>query len=61
MAVMLSALRADRPLLQERFILLISVVAESTQGAKVRLEWLSQLKNPMASTGIEPATCRLVA
>jgi hypothetical protein len=34
--------------------------AESTPGT-VRLEWLGELKNPMASPGIEPATFRLVA
>jgi hypothetical protein len=27
----------------------------------MRLEGLGQLKNPMTSSGIEPATCRLAA
>jgi hypothetical protein len=57
MAVRLSALSASRPLLPGRFLILISV----DRRAVVRLEGLGQLKTPVASLGIEPATSRLVA
>jgi hypothetical protein len=55
MEVRLSALPAGRPLLAGRFVVLNSVTVI------VRLEGLGQLKNPMTSSGMEPATFRLVA
>jgi hypothetical protein len=55
MAVRVSALRAGRPLLAKRFLVLISV------RAIVRLNGSGKFKNPMASSGIESATFRLVA
>jgi hypothetical protein len=55
MEVRLSASRAGHPLPPGIFLVLISV------RAIVRLEELGQLKNPMTSSGIEPATFRLVA
>jgi hypothetical protein len=60
MAVRLSALRAGR-YLPGRFLVLISVRDWVDPGAIVRLEGLGQLKNPMTSSGIEPAASRLVA
>jgi hypothetical protein len=61
MAVGLSALRAGRPLPPPgRFLVLISVRGWVDSRAIVRLEGLEQLKNPMTSLGIEPATFRLV-
>jgi hypothetical protein len=56
MAVRLSALRADRPLPPEIFLVLISVTP-----AILWLKDLIQLKNPMTSSGIETATSRFVA
>jgi hypothetical protein len=61
MAVRLSALRADRPLPSGRFLVVISVRGCVDPRAIVRLEGLGQLKKPMTSSGIEPATFRLVA
>jgi hypothetical protein len=61
MAVRLSALRAGRPLPSGRFLVLISVRGLVEPKAIVRLEGLGQLKNIMASSGIESATFRLVA
>jgi hypothetical protein len=61
MAVRLSALRAGRPLPPGRFLVLISVRCWIDPRAIVRLEGLGQLKNLMTSSGIEPATFRLVA
>jgi hypothetical protein len=58
MVVRLSALRAGRPLTPEKFLELVFLEAESTPGW---LKGLSQLKNAMTSSGIEPATFRLVA
>jgi hypothetical protein len=55
MAVRLSALRADRPLPQGTFLVLISVRGWVDPRSIVRLEGLGQLKNPMTSSGIEPA------
>jgi hypothetical protein len=52
MEVRLSALRAGHPLPPERFW--YSFLLE----AIVQLEGLGQLKNPMTSLGIEPATFR---
>jgi hypothetical protein len=51
MAVRLSALRAGRPLPTGRY----------DPRAIVRLGGLGQLKNPITSSGIEPATFQLVA
>jgi hypothetical protein len=61
MAVRLSDLRAGRPLPPGRFLVLISVRGRVDPRAIVWLEGLSQLENPMTSSGIEPATFRLVA
>jgi hypothetical protein len=56
MAVKLSALRARSSLPPGRFLVLISVEGWVDPRAIVRLEGLGQLKNPMTSSGIEPAT-----
>jgi hypothetical protein len=61
MAVKLSALNPGRPLPPGRFVVLISVRGYVDPRAIVRLEGLGQLKNPIASSGIGPATFRLVA
>jgi hypothetical protein len=58
---MRSALRAGRSLLPGRFLVLTSARDWVDRRAIVRLERLGQLKNPMTSSGIEPATFRLVA
>jgi hypothetical protein len=60
MAVRLSALRAGRLLPPERFVALIYVSGRVDSRAIVRLEGLGQLKKSISS-GIEPATFRLVA
>jgi hypothetical protein len=57
----MSAQRAGRPLPPVRFLVLISVRGRVDSRATVRLEGLAQLKNPVTSSGIEPATFRLVA
>jgi hypothetical protein len=44
-----------------RFLVLISVRGRVDPRATVRLEGLGQLKNPMTSSGMEPATFWLVA
>jgi hypothetical protein len=59
MAVRLSALRADRFLPPERFLVLISVRGRVDPRAIVRLEGLEQLKNAVTSSGL--AMFRLVA
>jgi hypothetical protein len=61
MAVRLSALLAGRPLPPGRILVLISVGGWVDPRAIVRMEGLGKLKNPMTSSGIEPATFRLVA
>jgi hypothetical protein len=61
MVVRLSALRAGRPLPPGGFLVLISVRGRADSRATVRLEGLYQSKNPVTSSGIEPATFRLVA
>jgi hypothetical protein len=61
MAVSLSLLRVGRPLPPGRFLVLISVRSWVDPKAIVRLEGISQLKNPLTSTAIESATFRLVA
>jgi hypothetical protein len=60
MVVSLSALRACRPLPPGRFLVLISVRDLVDPRDIVRLEGLDQMKNPVTSSGIEPATFRLV-
>jgi hypothetical protein len=59
MAVRLSALRSGRTLTPRRFLVLISVRGWADSGAIVRLEGLGQLRNPMISSAIGPATFRL--
>jgi hypothetical protein len=59
MPVRLSASLSGRPLPPEKFLVLISVRGWVDPRAIVRLEGLGQLKNPMISSGIEPATFRL--
>jgi hypothetical protein len=61
MAVRLSAFRAGRPLTPGRFLIYVSVRGWVDPRAIVRLEGLGQMKNPVTSSGIEPATFRLVA
>jgi hypothetical protein len=55
-----SALRSGLPSPPGKFLVLISVRGWVDTRAIVRLEGLDQLKNPMASSGIEPATFWLV-
>jgi hypothetical protein len=57
----LPALWAGRPLPPGRLLVLISVRGWVEPRDTVRLEGSGQLKNPMTSSGIEPATFRLVA
>jgi hypothetical protein len=72
MAVMLSALRAGRPLPPGRFLVPISVRGSVDPRAIVRLEGLGEVKNPMTSpvridnihilsswTMLEPGTIRI--
>jgi hypothetical protein len=61
MTVRLSALRGGRPLPRGKFPVLISVRCWVDPGAILWLEGLSHLENPVTSSGIEPATFRLVA
>jgi hypothetical protein len=61
MAVRLPALRAGRPLPPGRFVVVISVRGCADPRAIVRLEGLDEVKNSITSSGIEPATFRLVA
>jgi hypothetical protein len=61
MAAIMSALYAGLPLPPGTFLVLISVRGSVELGAIVRMEGLGQLKNPMTSSEIEPATFRLVA
>jgi hypothetical protein len=58
---MMSALRSGRPLPPGRFLVLISVIGCVDPRTILRLERLGQLKNPMTSSEVEPATFRLVA
>jgi hypothetical protein len=51
----------SRPLPPGRFLVLISVRGLFDPRAIVRMEELDQLKNPVTSSGTEPATFRLVA
>jgi hypothetical protein len=60
-AVRLLAFRVGRLSTQERFSVLISVRGWVDPRAIVRLEGLGKLKNPVTSSGTEPATSRLVA
>jgi hypothetical protein len=61
MAVKVSALSADSPLSPGRFLVIISVRGWVDPRAIVRLEGLGQVKNPMTSSEIEPATFLLTA
>jgi hypothetical protein len=61
MVVRLPALRAGRPLPPGIFLVLITVIGWVDPWATVRLQGLGQLKNPIDSSRIEPATFRLVA
>jgi hypothetical protein len=59
MAVRLSALSAGRLLPQGKFLVLIPVRGSVDSRVIVRLEGLGELKNPLTSSGIEPA-CSIV-
>jgi hypothetical protein len=61
MAVRLSVSRAGRPLPPGRFLVLISVRGWVDPSVIMRLQGLGQLRNPITSSGIEPATFRLIA
>jgi hypothetical protein len=61
MGVMLSPLRAGRPLPPGRFLALISVRGWVDPRAIMWLQGLGQSKYPMTSSVTEPATFRLVA
>jgi hypothetical protein len=61
MAVRLSALLAGRPLPPRRMILLMSVRGQADPRNIVQLEELSQLKNPVTSSVIEPEIYQLLA
>jgi hypothetical protein len=61
MAVRLSDSRSGCPLHPARFLVLISVSGWVDPRTIVWLEGLGQLKNPITSSEIEPATFRLVA
>jgi hypothetical protein len=56
-----SAIHASRPLPPGRFLVLVSPRSWVDPRAIMRLEGLDQLKNLVTSSGIEPATFRLVA
>jgi hypothetical protein len=61
MALKLLALSACRSLPLGRSLMLFYIRGSVDPRAIVRLEILVQLKNPMTSSGIEPAAFRLVA
>jgi hypothetical protein len=61
MVVRLSGLYAGRLLLPRWLLILISLRGWVDTRAIARLEGLDQLKNPVASSGIRPATFRIVA
>jgi hypothetical protein len=61
MAVRLSASHADRPLPPGKFLVFIYFGGWVDQRAIVTLKKLCQFKNPMAYSGVEPATFQLVA
>jgi hypothetical protein len=61
MAIRLSALRAGRPLPPGKFLVLISFSGWVDPRAIVRLQGLGQLKYPMTSSGLEPATFQILA
>jgi hypothetical protein len=56
-----TSLPSSRPLLPRRFLVLISIRGWVDPRAIVRLEQFGQLRNPMTSSEMEPATFRLVA
>jgi hypothetical protein len=59
-AVRLSALRTGHSFPPGKFLVLISVRGRVDFRVIMRLERLGELKNPMTSSGIEPASFRLV-
>jgi hypothetical protein len=61
MAVWLSALLVDRTLPPKGFVVLISVTDRISPRATMQLKGLDQMINSAISSGIEPATFRLVA
>jgi hypothetical protein len=56
MAVRISILRADRSLLPWRFLVFISIRGWVEHSEEVWLEGLDELKNPMSSSRLAPAT-----
>jgi hypothetical protein len=58
--VRFSAIHTTHPLPPGRFVVLTSVRGSVDPRTIVRLEGLGGLKNPVTSTGIEPATFQLI-
>jgi hypothetical protein len=61
MAVRFSASQVGRTLLPRKIQILMLVRRKVDPRTILRLEGLGKLKNPITSSGFEPATCWLVA